>query len=429
MSKSINTNPSFLFVFFTVLLDSIGFGIILPVMPSLIMSLTGEGISAASAYGGWLLFSYAVMQFIFSPILGNLSDRYGRRPVLLASLAILAVDYLIMGFAPTLFWLFIGRLLSGIAGATFSTAYAYVADVSEPEKRAQNYGMIGAAFGVGFVLGPVIGGVLGEYGDRVPFFAAAALGFLNFFYGLFFVKESLKKENLRPFEWRRSNAFSALFQLKKYPMVMGLASAFVLYLIAHYVLPSTWSFFTIEQFQWSEQQIGYSLGFVGVFMIIVQGGLIRLAVDSFGERLSGLIGFVAMIAGFIGFAYAGSSLVLYLWLVPFALSGFINPAFQGIMTNQVPANSQGELQGALTSLNSVTAIIGPLVMTQTFSFYTQESAPVYFPGAAFLLAAALSVVSLLVYLWATRNLEMGKKHNAEAVSSAEPVGEASLPND
>ena len=407
-SNSVGAGASFVFIFFTVLLDSVGFGIILPVMPQLIMSLTGEGLSSASAIGGWLLFSYAIMQFLFSPLIGNLSDRYGRRPVLLISVGVLAIDYLIMGLAPTLFWLFVGRLLSGIAGATFSTAYAYVADVSAPEERAKRYGFVGAAFGFGFILGPVIGGLLGEYGPRVPFYAAAALGALNFIYGFFFVKESLPLADRRAFDWRRANPMGALLNLRKYPMLVGLSVAYVLYLVAHYVLPSTWSYFVMEKFAWSERDIGYSLGFVGVLMVIVQGGLIAPANKWLGERWLGVVGFVAIISGFMAFALVTSDFYLYVWLVPFALSGFVTPAFQGIMTNQVPANSQGELQGALTSLNSVTAIVGPLVMTQTFSFFTAKEgalvAPVYFPGAAFVLAGGLCLLSLLVFVWATRGL-------------------------
>ena len=258
------------FIVLVVLIDAISFGIILPVMPQLIISLTDVSLSEASRIGGYLMFTYAAVQFFAAPVLGNLGDRFGRRPVLLFSLAALSIDYLLMANAPTLLWLFIARLIAGISSSTFSLAYAYVTDITPEEKRAQRFGMIGAAFGGGFIFGPVIGGFLGEYGERIPFFAAAGLGLINVLYGVFVLGESLSKENRRPFELRRANPVGAMLQVRKYPIVVGLAVAYFLYMIGHMSLPSTWTYYTMEKFDWSESQIGLSLGFAGVFMILVQ---------------------------------------------------------------------------------------------------------------------------------------------------------------
>src|SRR5688572_20407482 len=253
------------FIFVTLLIDVIGLGIIIPVLPKLIEKLTGEGLSEASRYGGFLMFSYAVMQFVFSPILGGLSDRYGRRPVLLFSLLGLGIDYIFLAFAPTLAWLFVGRIVAGICGASFTTAFAYVADISAPEKRAQNFGMMGAAFGLGFIIGPLIGGVVGEeFGPRAPFIAAAGLSLLNWLYGYFILPESLSKENRRKFDWKRANPFGSLQFLRRYPAIGGLAFAFFLIYMGAQAVMGNWSFFTIYRFGWSEKMVGLSLGAVGL---------------------------------------------------------------------------------------------------------------------------------------------------------------------
>jgi DHA1 family tetracycline resistance protein-like MFS transporter len=261
-----------IFILITILLDTIGFGIIAPVMPELIMELTGEGIGQAARYGGWLLFIYAVMQLFFAPILGNLSDRFGRRPVLLCSLTAFGLDYILMGMAPTLTWLFVGRALAGVFGATHATANAYVADITAPDQRAKSFGLIGATWGIGFMIGPVVGGLLGEYGPRVPFFAAAGLALLNVVYGSIVLTESLSEENRRPFAWKRANPIGAIHQMRRYPVVIGLFFAVVFYQIAHDANPSTWSFYTMLKFGWSERDIGLSMGAVGLMMAIVQGG-------------------------------------------------------------------------------------------------------------------------------------------------------------
>lgn len=391
------------FILVVVLIDAISFGIILPVMPSLIMSLSDVDLSEASRIGGYLMFTYAAIQFFAAPILGNLGDRYGRRPILLFSLAALGFDYLLMGFAPTLFWLFVARMIAGVASSTFSIAYAYVTDITPEEKRAQRFGMIGAAFGGGFILGPVIGGLLAEFGERVPFFVAASLALLNVCYGYFVLGESLALENRRPFQITRANPIGAVIQLRKYPVVIGLAFAYFLYMIGHLSLPSTWTYYTMEKFSWSESQIGVSLGFAGVFMILVQAFLIRWVIPAIGAFNAGIAGMVAIIVGFCGYAFATEGWQLYPWLALAALSGFVNPAFQTIMTSQIPANAQGELQGALSSVNSITAIIGPLVMTQLFALYTAPDVSTYFPGVSFFAAAILTAVCLMIFVPVVRH--------------------------
>lgn len=386
------------FIIVVVLLDAIGFGIILPVTPKLIIDLAGVDLSNASELGGYLMFAYALMQFFAAPILGNLGDRFGRRPIILYSLVVLAAGYAMMAAAPTLIWLFAARLIAGAASSTFSLAYAYITDITPENERAQRFGMVGAAFGGGFVLGPVIGGLLGEYGARVPFVVAAVLAAINVVYGYFMLGESLPASSRRPFELKRANPLGALLALRKYPVVSGLAFAYFLYMLGHLSLPATWTYYTMEKFAWSESQVGLSLGYAGVFMIIVQAFLIRWAIPTLGAYRAGLVGLVAMIMGFAGYALSTESWQLYAWLALAALSGFVSPAFQSIMTSQVPANAQGELQGALSSVNSVTSIIGPLVMTQLFARYTGASTQFYLPGAPFLAAALLTLVSLALFV-------------------------------
>ena len=394
-----------LFIFITVLLDVIGIGIIIPVIPALIMELTGEGLSKAAIYGGWLMFVYSLMQFIFSPIFGGLSDRFGRRPVLLISLAGFGFDYIITGFATSLMWLFGARILAGIAGASLTTATAYIADVSEPHKRAQNFGLIGAAFGLGFIFGPVIGGVLGEFGTRIPFFAAAGLTFLNFLYGLFILPESLSKENRRPFDIRRATPWGSLVQVKKFPTISGLIVVFFLVNLAHHATHSTWTYFTMFQFGWDEGMIGFSLGIVGVSVAIVQGGLTRVVIPKLGEKRSIFLGFTGSIVGFIGYAFAPTGQVFLSFIAVFSLGGFALPSLRGIISNEVADNQQGEIQGALTSLVSLASIFGPPLMTGIFGYFTSSSAPFHLPGAAFLLASILYGLALILAIRALKGYQ------------------------
>ena len=381
------------FIFITLLLDVIGFGIIIPVLPRLIQELTGEGLSGAARYGGWLGFAFAGMQFLFSPVLGNLSDKYGRRPVLLTALFGFGVDYLFLAFAPTIGWLFVGRSIAGLTGASFTTAGAYIADISPPEKRAANFGLIGAAFGMGFIIGPVVGGLLGQFGPRVPFLAAAGLTLLNWLYGFFVLPESLPPESRRPFDWRRANPVGSLRQLGRYPVILGLVASLVLIYLAGHATQSTWSYYTMYKFGWNEAWVGYSLGAVGALTGLVQGVLIRYSSPRLGPGRSVVVGLGLYALGLLLFAFAGRGWLMFVFLVPYCLGGIAGPALQGILSGQVPATEQGELQGALTSLVSVTAIVGPPLMTGLFAYFTGPQAPVHFPGAAFLAAAVLAVLS------------------------------------
>ncbi len=399
------------FIFITLMIDITGLGLIIPVMPKLIEELTGGNISQASEYGGWLTFTFAIMQFLFSPVLGGLSDQYGRRPILLFALFGFALDYLFLSFAPTIAWLFVGRALAGITGASITTATAYIADISTDENRAKNFGMIGAAFGLGFIIGPVIGGLLGAYGARVPFMVAAALTFLNFLYGYFILPESLDREHRRTFKWKRANPLGSLLQLKKYPALSGLVVSFVLIYLASHAVQSNWSFFTIEKFKWSESLIGISLGVVGVLVAVVQGGLIRYINPKLGNEKSVYTGLLLYSLGLVLFAFASQSWMMFLFLIPYCLGGIAGPAIQSILSSSVPANAQGELQGALTGLISLTSIAGPPMMTGLFAYFTKPSAPVHFSGAAFLLGAILMFTSALIAyrsLHPKRKLTMGK---------------------
>jgi DHA1 family tetracycline resistance protein-like MFS transporter len=399
------------FIFITLMIDITGLGLIIPVMPKLIEELTGGNISQASEYGGWLTFTFAIMQFLFSPVLGGLSDKYGRRPILLFALIGFALDYLFLSFAPTITWLFIGRAIAGITGASITTATAYIADISTEENRAKNFGMIGAAFGLGFIIGPVIGGLLGAYGARVPFMVAAALTFLNFLYGYFILPESLDKEHRRPFEWKRANPLGSLMQLKKYPALSGLVISFVLIYLASHAVQSNWSFFTIEKFHWSERLIGISLGVVGILVAVVQGGLIRYINPKLGNEKSVYTGLLLYSLGLILFAFASQSWMMFLFLIPYCLGGIAGPAIQSIISSSVPANAQGELQGALTGLISLTSIAGPPMMTGLFAYFTKPSAPIHFSGAAFLLGAVFMFTSAVIAyrsLHPKRKLTLGK---------------------
>ncbi len=385
-----------LFIFLTMLIDCTGLGIIIPVTPKLIEELTGGGVSEAATYFGWLSVAYAIMQFLFSSVLGGLSDRYGRRPVLLLSLLGLGIDYIFLAIAPSIFWLFVGRMIAGISGASFTTASAYIADVSEPDKRAQNFGMIGVAFGLGFILGPLIGGIFGSFGTRIPFLIAAGLSLLNALYGFFVLPESLAVENRRAFDWKRANPVGMLLNLNRYKHVYGLIAIIFLVSIAGHAAQSTWTFITMLKFNWDQTMIGYSLAFVGLTVGLVQGGLIRIVIPKIGEVKAIFVGFGFYLLGFILFAFANQGWMMFAFMIPYALGGLGMPAVQGMISNHVPANEQGEIQGVLTSLMSITAIIGPLLMTSLFHYFTQSNAPVYFPGAPFMMGALLSLICLII---------------------------------
>ena len=390
--------PAVLFVMITVMIDAMGIGLMVPVMPDLIREVNGGGLSEAALWGGVLATTFAVMQFLFGPVIGGLSDRFGRRPVLLISLVVMAADYVVMALAGSIWLLFAGRIVGGITAATQATASAYMADISAPGQRTKNFGLIGAAFGAGFVIGPLLGGLLAEYGTRAPFWAAAILAGGNAVFGWVVLKETITAENSRPFSLRRANPFGALKHLGKLPGVHKLLLIYFLYMMAFAVYPSVWSYFGQERFEWTPAIIGYSLGLFGLAMALVQAGGIRLALRWFGERGTVVAGHVFAICAYFALATVTSG-ALALILTPLAaLAGVIPPALQGIMSQRVADNAQGELQGALTSASSLAMIISPLVMTATFATFTQSGAPVYMPGAPFGVALLLSLVSLILFL-------------------------------
>jgi len=381
------------FIFVTVLIDVIGWGLIIPVMPRLIAGMRHIPINQASADGGWLLFVYASMQFLWAPVLGNLSDKYGRRPVLLFSLFGFGVDYLFLAFAPSYGWLFVGRTIAGITGASITTASAYIADISTAENRAKNFGMIGAAFGLGFIIGPGIGGLLSGFGIRAPFYAAAILSLLNWLYGYFILPESLSPDHRRAFDWRKANPLGALLHLRKYPAISGLIFSLTLVYLAFHAVQSNWNYFTIYRFNWTDRLVGVSLSVVGFMVALVQAGLIRIITPRIGNERSIYSGLSLYAVGMFLFAFATQGWMMFAFLVPYCLGGIAGPSLQAVMSSHVPPNEQGELQGALTSLMSATSIIGPPLMTNLFAYFTSPKAPFIFPGAAFLLGGMLMLLS------------------------------------
>jgi DHA1 family tetracycline resistance protein-like MFS transporter len=385
------------FIFITLLIDVMGWGLIIPVMGELISKLKGIPANEASPYGSYLLTAFAGTQFIFAPIIGNLSDRYGRRPILLFSLLGYGVDYMILAVAPAYGWLFIGRVIAGITGASFTTASAYIADVStDASERAKNFGMIGAAFGLGFVLGPALGAFLATWGIRAPFWGAAALCLLNCLYGYFILPESLSKENRRSFDWKRANPFGSLRFLFTHREIGGLAFSFFLIYLAVQAVQGNWNFFTMYRFGWTDKMIGISLAVVGVLVGGVQAGLTRVINPKIGNEKSIYLGLSLYTVGLVLFAFATQSWMMFAFLVPYCLGGVCGPALQSVISGHVKPNQQGELQGALTSLMSVTTVIGPPIMSGTFAYFTSKQAPFYFPGMHFLLGAVFMFLSLVI---------------------------------
>ncbi len=403
-----------LFLVFVILfLDVIGIAIIVPVMPAFMKEVTGENISAAAIDGGWLLLAYAGMQFLFAPLIGNLSDRFGRRPILLASVLTFAIDNLICALAGSYAILFVGRILAGISGASFATCSAFIADVSDDSNRARNFGLIGIAFGTGFALGPVIGGLLGEFGVRVPFYGAALIAFLNFVAACFLLPETLQPANRRRFELSRANPLGALRQMRHYHGIGWIGLVLFLYWMAHAVYPAVWPFVGAFRYGWSEGQIGLSLGIFGICGAIVMGVILPRLVPVLGEWRTAALGLSFSTLGLAGFAAASQGWMVYAVIVLSALESVADPALRSIASAKVPPSAQGELQGAMSSLNSITTIIGPVLFTQLFGYFTAPSAPLTFAGAPFALASFFLFIGLLAFLWRVRD-----KHRTLAVGNA-----------
>lgn len=386
------------FIFITLLIDTMGWGLIIPVMADLIAQLKHIPVNQASTYGGYLLSVFAITQFICAPTVGNLSDRYGRRPVLLFALLGFGIDYIILALAPAYNWLFIGRIIAGMTGASFTTATAYIADISKDEtSRAKNFGMIGAAFGMGFILGPALGGLVAHFwGIRAPFYTAAVLCLLNCIYGFFLLPESLDKNHRRAFEWKRANPLGSLKFLTQHPEIGGLAFGFFLIYLGAQSVQGNWNFFTMYRFGWSEGMVGISLAVVGVLIGAVQAGLTRVINPKIGNEKSIYLGLSLYTMGLLLFAFATQSWMMFAFLIPYCLGGICGPSLQSIISGHVPSNQQGELQGALTSLMSLTTIVGPLIMNGTFAYFTSAKAPFYFPGMHFLIGAACMLISILI---------------------------------
>ena len=384
------------FIFITMLIDITGWGIIIPVIPKLIKELIHGDISEAAKYGGWLTFAYAITQFMFAPLIGNLSDKFGRRPIILIYLFAFSMDYLLLAFAPTITWLFIGRIIAGLTGASITTASAYIADVSTPENRAKNFGMIGAAFGLGFIIGPVIGGLLGQYGSRVPFYAAACLCLLNFLYGYFILPESLSVDNRRNFNLKRANPIGAFMNIRKRPSLYGLLFSLFLVYVASHSIQGNWSYFTMYKFHWDEKMVGISLGVIGLLVGLVQGVLIRWINPILGNEKSIYVGLALYTLGLSLFAMATESWMVFLFLIPYCLGGIAGPAMQAVISSKVDASEQGEIQGTLSSLMSASTIIGPPLMSSVFYYFTHNDAPFKFAGAPFVLGASLMLISTII---------------------------------
>lgn len=388
---------SIVFVLFTVVIDAIGVGLMMPVMPALIQEVQGGNIASAAIWGGILATAFATMQFLFGPTLGNLSDRYGRRPVLLASLICMGSAKIVMALAGSIWVLLLGRVVAGVAAATQATAAAYMADISKPDEKAKNFGRVGAAFGVGFVLGPALGGALAEFGTRAPFYAAAGLAFGNALLGTFVLKETVDDSRRRAFSWRRANPLGALLSLSKMPGLKLLLLVFFLYQVGLTVYPATWAFFTAESFGWEPGTIGISLAIFGLTYAMVQGALVQPAINRLGHRGTVFTGLMLEVVVMIILATIVSGWLALAFTPLAALAAIGQPALQGIMSRKISDDAQGELQGLLTSLGAISMIISPIVMTQVFAYFSGPEAPVYFPGAAFVLSACLMFAATIVF--------------------------------
>jgi len=395
--------PAIVFIFITLVLDIIGIGIVVPILPKLVEQFQHGDVAAAAHTYGALAALYCLMQFICAPLIGSLSDRFGRRRVILISLLGSGLDYFLFAYAPNLAWLFVGRIISGITGANIAAASAYIADISPPEKRAANFGLIGAAFGIGFIAGPALGGLLGDINLRLPFIVAGVLTLVNWLYGCFVLPESLAPENRRPFSWGRANPIGSLLALRQHPIVLGLAGTYFLVNIAHQSLPGTWVLYTGHRYGWNARQVGISLAIVGLMAGVVQGGLTRFVVQRLGERRTAAFGMIIATLSYIGYGLATEGWMIYAILFAGSIGGVMGPAVQGLISRNVGANEQGSVQGALSSMASIAGIIGTPLATALFAHFIRDDAVVKLPGAAFFFSAMLVFAALLLARRSFRN--------------------------
>ncbi len=398
MTASPASKHAITFVFITVFLDMVGFGLIMPVLPALIEDVAHITIAEAALIGGWMFFAFSATQFLFGPTMGNLSDAFGRRPLLLLAVFGLLIDYVIMALAPSLFWLFVGRAFAGLCGASYVIANAYIADVTAPEERAKAFGLMGAAFGLGFVIGPAIGGILGEYGPRVPFYAAAAISGLNLVYGFFVLPETLGADKRRAFDWRRANPFGTLKVFRQYQGVLPLCGIVAIYFFASSVYPAIWPFWGIAKFGWTESLVGVSLAVFGIITALFQGVLAGPAVKRFGEHNVALIGLVSATIAAIGYGFAPGLAVVIFFLLVHGPEGFVHPMLMAIMSKDVPEDAQGELQGGISSIMNLTMLLGTVFFSQVFGYFMSPAAPIVSPDIAYFTAAALLALTLGLFL-------------------------------
>ena len=391
------------FVLITVLLDMVGFGLIMPVLPGLIEEVQGAGLADAALIGGWMFFAFSIAQFAFSPLMGNLSDRFGRRPLLLLAIFGLFVDYLFSAFAPSIFWLFVGRIVAGLCGSSYVIANAYIADVTPPEGRAKAYGLMGAAFGVGFVLGPAIGGILGEFGPRVPFFVAAGLSACNLVYGWFVLPETLAPDKRRAFEWRRANPFGTLAVFRRYSGVLPLCGVLFIYFFATSVYPAIWPFWGMAKFGWSVAMVGLSLAAFGLIAAFFQGVLTGPLVARFGEHRVALVGLIIAVVSAAGYGLVGTLAGVLILLVIHGPEGFVHPMLTAIMSKAVPEDAQGELQGGISSVMNIAMLLGTVFFAQVFGHFMRPGAVVQSPDVGFFIASVVLVPALLLFLATMRS--------------------------
>jgi MFS transporter, DHA1 family, tetracycline resistance protein len=396
------------FVFITVLLDMVGFGLIIPVQPALIRDVGHLDLAHASLIGGWLFASFSVTQFLFGPTMGNLSDAYGRRPLLLFAVAGLGIDYIIMATAPTLEWLFFGRLLAGFCGGSYVVANAFIADITAPEDRAKAFGLMGAAFGLGFVIGPAIGGLLGTFGPRIPFYVAAGVSALNLLFGYFILPETLPREKRRGFEWARANPFGTFKVFSTYKGVLPLCAVMAIYFFATAIYPAIWPFWGIAKFGWSEAMIGITLAAFGIINAVMQGGATGWAVKRFGEWNVALFGLSIAVISAVGYGLAGTFTFVIIMLIVHGPEGFVHPMLTAMMSKEVPADAQGEMQGGISSVQSLAMLLGTVVFAQLFGFFLSPASPIVSPNIAFFIAAAVLAIALGLFLVTSKNIQKEK---------------------